>query len=67
MIEIPTADGRSMPGYLAMPASTPAPGLILIQEIFGINAVMRNLTDALATKGFVVLCPDLFSRPEPVI
>ncbi|MCH9002480.1 MAG: dienelactone hydrolase family protein [Planctomycetes bacterium] len=67
MIEIPTGDGRSMPGYLATPASTPAPGLILIQEIFGINAVMRNLTDALAKKGFVVLCPDLFWRTEPGI
>lgn len=67
MMKINTQDGRSMSAYLAMPKTTPAPGLVLIQEIFGINKGMRELADWYASKGFVVICPDLFWRTEPGI
>ena len=64
-IKIAAADGGSFSAYLARPAKTPAPGILLIQEIFGVNKVMRDLADGYARQGYVVACPDLFWRIEP--
>jgi len=64
----------SFSGYLALPAAVQtgaghaqikAPGVILIQEIFGVNANMRAWCDHYAKLGFVALCPDLFWRQKP--
>ncbi len=63
-IKIPTADG-SFSAYLAKPPSGRGPGIVLIQEIFGVNKVMRAIADGHAAKGYFVLCPDLFWRQEP--
>ncbi len=54
-------------GYLALPAQTPAPGIVVLQEIFGVNKVMRETCDWLAQNGFAAFCPDLFWRIEPGI
>ena len=51
--------------YLASPASGKGPGVVVIQEIFGVNAVMRGIADTLAARGYFALCPDLFWRIEP--
>ncbi|MCP4328318.1 MAG: dienelactone hydrolase family protein [Alphaproteobacteria bacterium] len=56
-------DGR-FPGYLAVPETGAGPGIVLIQEIFGVNKVMRDLADGFAGNGYAVLCPDLFWRQE---
>ena len=53
--------------YLALPARTPAPALVVAQEIFGVNQVMRDICDWLASEGYVACCPDLFWRIEPGI
>ena len=53
--------------YLALPARTPAPALVVAQEIFGVNAVMRDICDWLAGEGYIACCPDLFWRIEPGI
>jgi carboxymethylenebutenolidase len=53
--------------YLAVPATTPAPGIVVAQEIFGVNQVMRDVCDGLAEQGFIALCPDIFWRQEPGI
>ena len=53
--------------YLAMPASTPSAGILVIQEIFGVNKVMRDICDGLAAQGYLACCPDLFWRIEPGI
>ena len=68
-ITIKAQDGGSFTGYLALPKSTgsPAPGILVIQEIFGVNANMRGLADSMAAAGYVALCPDLFWRQEPGI
>ncbi|MGE3285084.1 MAG: dienelactone hydrolase family protein [Pseudonocardia sp.] len=50
--------------YRADPARTPAPGIVLLQEIFGINDNIRGLSDRLAEAGYVVLAPDMFWRIE---
>lgn len=60
-------DGGSFQAYVALPATTPAPGLVVIQEIFGVNKVMRDLTDGYAAMGYVAICPDIFWRIEPGI
>ena len=52
-------------GYLATPEGGAGPGVVVIQEIFGVNDVMRGISDRLAAEGFVALCPDLFWRQEP--
>lgn len=64
MITIKTADG-DMAAYLARPARPKAPAVVVIQEIFGVNQVMRETADELAAAGFLAVCPDLFWRIEP--
>ncbi|WP_332773373.1 dienelactone hydrolase family protein [Phenylobacterium sp.] len=66
MITIKGEDG-DFAAYLARPAKTKAPAVVVIQEIFGVNAVMRDICDGLATEGFLAVCPDLFWRIEPGI
>ena len=66
-ITIQAADGGSFSAYLAAPKSGKGPGIVVIQEIFGVNAVMRGITDDLAAKGYAALCPDLFWRIKPGI
>ena len=65
-ITIKGPDG-SFSGYLSKPASGKGPGIVVIQEVFGVNKVMRDVTDDLAREGYVALCPDLFWRIEPGI
>ncbi len=66
-IKIAARDGGSFSAYLAKPSSGKGPGVLVIQEIFGVNAVMREITDTMAKQGYVALCPDLFWRQEPGI
>ena len=54
--------------YLAVPRQLDkAPAVVVAQEIFGVNQVMRETCDWLASAGFVAVCPDLFWRIEPGI
>ncbi|RMF14856.1 MAG: dienelactone hydrolase family protein [Alphaproteobacteria bacterium] len=65
---IEARDGSgSFGGYLATPESGGGPGIVVIQEIFGVNAAMRRICDWLAGEGYVAFCPDLFWRIEPGI
>lgn len=63
-VAIDGPDGK-FEAYLACPAQQPAPGLVLMQYICGVNAVMRRLADEFAGHGYLVACPDLFWRQEP--
>jgi carboxymethylenebutenolidase len=63
-IEIAGGDGVTFRGYLTVPASGKGPGIVLCQEIFGINAYVREVADYYAEEGYVVLAPDLFWRME---
>ena len=64
-LSITAADGGTFGAYLAIPAKTPAPALVVIQEIFGVNQVMRDLCDWFAKQGYVAASPDIFWRLEP--
>jgi carboxymethylenebutenolidase len=68
-ISIPALDGTgTFGGYMAEPDSVgQVPGLILIQEIFGVNKVMRDWCNLFAKQGFLAVCPDLFWRQKPGI
>ncbi|RAK67359.1 dienelactone hydrolase family protein [Phenylobacterium kunshanense] len=65
-ISISTPDGE-FSAYVARPAAAKAPAVVVIQEIFGVNQVMRDITDGLAAQGYLAICPDLFWRIEPGI
>lgn len=65
-ITIETLDGTgSFSAYYAEPAGTPHAAIIVIQEIFGVNAGIRRKCDRLAEDGYLAIAPDLFWRLEP--
>ncbi len=65
-IEIKAGDGSgSFKVYKAAPEQGSGPAVVLLQEIFGVNAHMRDVADYYAEEGYVVLAPDLFWRQEP--
>jgi carboxymethylenebutenolidase len=66
-ITIQASDGGSFSAYLAEPSSGTGAGMLIIQEIFGVNAVMRGITDAFAAQGYFAICPDIFWRQQPGI
>lgn len=66
-ISISAHDGGAFNGYLALPASGKGPGVIVGQEIFGVNGNIRKVADRFAEAGYVALAPDLFWRIQPGI
>jgi carboxymethylenebutenolidase len=64
MIQIQARDGHTLDAYVARPAGEPIGGLVVIQEIFGINKHIRDVADGYATDGFLVIAPALFDRVE---
>ncbi len=62
---IKVKDGGEFSAYAAYPRSGNGPALILLQYIFGVNKVMRDLADDYAAQGYFVIVPDLFWRQEP--
>ncbi len=68
MTEISTLSGEdSFSAYVARPATAPRAAIIVIQEIFGVNAGIREKCDLLAQDGYLAIAPDLFWRLEPGI
>lgn len=65
MISIKSLEGKSFDAYCATPHGDVGPGLIVIQEIFGVNAGMRSICDHYASLGYIAVCPDLFWRQMP--
>jgi len=66
-IRIKAAEGGEYEAYLSLPPAGKGPGLVLFQEIFGVNRHIRAVADQYALDGFVVLAPDLFWRQAPRI
>jgi carboxymethylenebutenolidase len=62
---IPAADGGSFGAYVATPKSGKGPGVLVVQEVFGVNPWVRAVVDGLALQGYLALAPDLFWRHEP--
>ena len=64
-VAIDVDDGR-LPGILALPASTPAPGVLVVNDVFGRSAFYDHLTRRIAQAGFVALDVEYFFRQAPV-
>lgn len=62
---ISLSSGESFKAYVAKPKTLPAPAVVVIQEIFGVNEGIRAKCDWLASEGFYAIAPDLFWRLEP--
>jgi carboxymethylenebutenolidase len=63
-VEHKAADGFKLAGYRAAPAGASKGGLVVIQEIFGVNHHIRAVTDRFAAEGYTALAPALFDRAE---
>lgn len=63
-LNINTKDGN-FAVYVAFPEHLPAPSVVVLHEVFGVNADMRETCNELAAAGFIALCPDLFWRQQP--
>jgi carboxymethylenebutenolidase len=67
-VNLKIADGTDMEAYTAIPedaAGRNAPGLILLQEAYGVNHHIRDVADRFAAQGYVVIAPELFHRTAP--
>ena len=65
-VTLSVSDGTTMSAYVARPASaTKAPGILVFQEAFGVNAHIRDITDRFASLGFVAIAPELYHRSGP--
>src|SRR5258706_15764054 len=65
MIELGAADGFRLSAYRAEPPGAPRGGLVVVQEIFGVNSHIRSVCDGYAADGYRVIAPALFDRYEP--
>jgi carboxymethylenebutenolidase len=64
-ISLSAEDGHRYSAYRATPAGKARGGLVVVQEIFGVNAHIKRVTDGFAADGYVALAPSLFDRVEP--
>ena len=64
-IELTAADGARVAAYRAEPVGEPRGGLVVVQEIFGVNRHIRSVCDGYAADGYLVVAPALFDRCEP--
>ena len=64
MITLKAKDGFELAAYRAEPIGTPKAGLVVAQEIFGLNHHIRNVADRFAAEGYLVIAPALFDRAE---
>lgn len=63
-ILIPSADGE-IPAVLCVPDAGSGPGVVLIQEIFGVNGYVRDVAERLASEGYVAVVPHMYWRIQP--
>ncbi len=64
MLTLTAEDRHQLSAYRAMPSGTPRGGLIVVQEIFGVNSHIKKVSDGFAADGYVALAPALFDRVE---
>ena len=60
-----TGQGGALTAYVAIPKTSPAPAVVVLQELFGVNADIRKHCDELAEQGYLAVAPDLYWRQEP--
>ena len=63
--ELKAPDGQAIPAYLAEPKGQAKGGIVVIQEIFGVNSHIRAVTDGYAAEGYLAIAPAIFHRIKP--
>ncbi len=63
-VRLTAADGHRLDAYLATPAAAPRGGVVVIQEIFGVNPHIRDVCDRYAAEGYLAIAPAMFDRVE---
>ena len=63
-VTLTAADGHPLSAYVARPEGEPVGGLVVVQEIFGVNQHIRSVADSYAEDGFLCVAPALFDRIE---
>jgi carboxymethylenebutenolidase len=63
--ELKAADAQAIPAYVAQPKSQPKGGIVVIQEIFGVNSHIRAVADGYAEQGYLAVAPAIFHRVKP--
>jgi carboxymethylenebutenolidase len=66
-VTVTVTPGETYEAYFAAPVRRPAPGVVVLQEIFGLNDFVRGVVERLAAQGFFAIAPDLFWRQQPGI
>ena len=64
MIELTASDGHKLAAYRADPAGKPRGGIVVIQEIFGVNSHIKQVADGFAADGYLAIAPALFDRVQ---
>jgi carboxymethylenebutenolidase len=64
-IELKAADGFVFPAYVAQPAGRAKGGVVVLQEIFGVNSHIRSVADGYAQEGYLAIAPSTFHRVKP--
>jgi carboxymethylenebutenolidase len=64
MIELKAADGHKLAAYRAEPSGKPRGGVVVIQEIFGVNSHVKAVADGYAADGYLVIAPAMFDRVQ---
>src|SRR6202167_2169460 len=64
-VNFSVSDGTTMRAYVAHPEGAPRAGIMVFQEIFGVNAHIRDVTERFAREGYMAIAPELFHRTGP--
>jgi len=64
-IHLTAADGFVVPAYVAQPEGKPRGGIVVVQEIFGVNSHIQGVTDRFAAQGYLAVAPATFERVKP--
>ncbi|MGQ7794097.1 dienelactone hydrolase family protein [Faunimonas sp. B44] len=64
-ITLEASDGHRLGAYLAQPEGMSKAGIVVIQEIFGVNSHIRSVCDRLAAEGYLAIAPAIFDRQQP--
>ncbi len=62
IVNLRSADGQTVPAYVAKPATPPKGGVVVLQEIFGVNSHIRAVADGYAAAGYLAVAPSTFHR-----
>src|SRR4026209_1121281 len=64
MIELPAPDGHKLAAYRADPSGKPRGGIVVIQEIFGVNSHIKSVTAGFAADSYLAIAPAMFDRAQ---